>query len=31
MNKYIENFDGNNKCINLLVHDKEFLKKYNAI
>ena len=26
MNGYIKYFDNNNKCINLLVHDKELLK-----
>ena len=27
MNGYIKYFDSNNKCINLLVNDKELLKK----
>ena len=29
MNGYVKYFDNNNKCINLLVRDKELLKKYN--
>ena len=28
MNAYVKYFDKNNKCINLLVNDKEMLKKY---
>ena len=28
MNGYVKYFDKNNKCINLLVNDKETLKKY---
>ena len=31
MNAYVKYFDKNNKCINLLVHDKEILEKYNKI
>ena len=31
MNAYTRYFDNNNKYINILVHDKEFLKKYNKI
>ena len=31
MNGYVKYFDSNNKYINLLVHDKELLKKYNEI
>ena len=31
MNGYVKYFDRNNKCINLLVYDKELLKKYNEI
>ena len=26
VNGYVKYFDSNNKCINLLVHDKELLK-----
>ena len=28
MNAHVKYFDKNNKCINLLVNDKEILKKY---
>ena len=31
MNGYVKYFDSNNKYLNFLVHDKESLKKYNAI
>ena len=31
MNGHVKYFDSNNKCMNLLVHDKELLKKYNEI
>ena len=31
MNAYAKYFDKNNKCINLLVNDKEILKTYNEI
>ena len=31
MNGYVKYFDSNNKYMKLLVHDKELLKKYNAI
>ena len=31
MNEYVRYFDINNKCINLLVHDKELLKEYNEL
>ena len=31
MNGYVKYFDTNNKYMKLLVHDKELLKKYNAI
>ena len=31
MNGYVKYFDSNNKCMNFLVHNKELLKKYNAI
>ena len=31
MNAYTKYFDKNNKCINLLVNDKEILKMYNKI
>ena len=31
MNGYVKYFDSNNKYMNLLVHNKELLKKYNAI
>ena len=31
MNGCVKYFDSNNKCINLLVYDKELLKKYNEI
>ena len=31
MNGYVKYFNNNKKCINLLVQDKELLKKYNAI
>ena len=31
MNGRIKCFDSNNKCINLLVQDRELLKKYNEI
>ena len=30
MNEQVKYFDGNYKYINLLVHDKEILKKYNG-
>ena len=29
MNGYVKYFDSNNKCFNLLIHDKEWLKKCN--
>ena len=29
MNGYVKYFVNRNKCINLLVHNKELLKKYN--
>ena len=28
---YVKYFVSNNKCMNLLVHDEELLKKYNEI
>ena len=31
MNGYVKYFDSNNKCMNLLVHDEELLKKYSEI
>ena len=31
MNGYVKYFDSKNKYMNLLVHNKELLKKYNAI
>ena len=31
MNAYVKHFDKNNKYINLLVNDKEILKKYSEI
>ena len=31
MNGCVKYFDSNNKCFNLLIHDKEWLKKYNEI
>ena len=31
MNAYAKHFDKNNKYINLLVNDKEILKKYSEI
>ena len=31
MNGYVRYFDSNNEYINLLVHDKELIKKYNEI
>ena len=31
MNGYIKYFDISNKCIDLSVHDKELLKRYNEI
>ena len=31
MNGYVKYFDSNNKCINLLIHDKELLKRYSEI
>ena len=30
-NGYVKYFDNNNKYMNLLVHDKKYLKKYNEI
>ena len=31
MNAFSKQFDSNNKYMNLLVHDKEILKKHNAV
>ena len=31
MNGYVKYFDENNKYMNILVHNKEFLQKYNEI
>ena len=31
MNGYVKYVDSNNKCMNLLVHDEELLKKYSEI
>ena len=31
MNVYAKYFDKNSRCMNLLVHDKELLQKYNDI
>ena len=31
MNGYVKYFDSNNKYMNVLIHDKELIKRYNAI
>ena len=31
MNGYDKYFDSNNKYMNVLIHDKELIKRYNAI
>ena len=31
MSEYAKYFDGNNKCMSFLVHNKKLLKAYNAI
>ena len=31
VNRYVKYFDSKNSCVNLSVHEKELLKKYNVI
>ena len=31
INAYVQYFDKNNKCMNILVHDRQIIKKYNKI